>query len=198
VLHDTYTDAMTCKSSLAIGSESSAPSSSTRGGFGFFRCLDSGTGEAEVLAGDLAQRTPRSPNELRSERTPTKQWEQSVREEKNMQQDQNVQEMAEEVLERQAKALAQRSGDSLEDARQAVADSEAGRQLRELAQGEHRYEKTKEWQGSVFWGRAEERLMHHIGSEALALCSRTPLLVARELHGVVGRQGGARPLSRAP
>jgi hypothetical protein len=85
-----------------------------------------------------------------------------------VQQHQSVSEMAEEVLERQAKALAQRSGDSLEDARQAVADSEAGRQLRELAQGEHRYEKTKEWQGSVFWGRAEERLMHHIGSEALS------------------------------
>jgi hypothetical protein len=36
--------------------------------------------------------------------------------------------MAEEALERQAKALAQRRGLSLEDARRAVSDTEAGRQ----------------------------------------------------------------------
>ena len=69
---------------------------------------------------------------------------------------------------RQAKALAHRSGHSLEDARQAVSDTEAGRQLRDLANGEHRHEKAKEWQGSVFWDRAEERFMHHIASEALS------------------------------
>jgi|SRR5215210_3485505 len=85
-----------------------------------------------------------------------------------MQQDQIVSEMAEEVLIRQAKALSQRSGQSLEDARQAVADTEAGRQLRDLADGEHRHEKARKWQVSVFWDRAEERLMHQIGSEALS------------------------------
>src|SRR5215203_4754016 len=76
--------------------------------------------------------------------------------------------MAEEVITRQAKALAQRSGHSLEDARQVVAHTEAGRQLRDLAQGEHRHEKAKEWQASVFWDRAEERFMHLIGSETLS------------------------------
>jgi hypothetical protein len=85
-----------------------------------------------------------------------------------MQQDQSVSEMAEEALTRQAKALAQRSGHSLKDARQAVSDTEAGRQLRDLAQGEHRYEKAQDWQASVFWGRAEERLMHLYCSEALS------------------------------
>jgi hypothetical protein len=85
-----------------------------------------------------------------------------------MQKDQTVSEMAEEVLVRQAKTLAHRSGQSLEEARQAVADSEAGRQLRELATGEHRYEKASEWQVNVFWDRAEERRMHHVGSEALS------------------------------
>ena len=69
---------------------------------------------------------------------------------------------------RQAKALAQRSGHSLEDARQAVSDTEAGRQLRDLANGEHRHEKAQAWQASVFWDRAEERLMHHFASEALS------------------------------
>jgi hypothetical protein len=85
-----------------------------------------------------------------------------------VQKDQSVQEMAQEVIMRQAKALAQRSGHSLEDARQAVSDTEAGRQLRDLAKGEYRHEKAKEWQASVFWDRAEERLMHHIGSETLS------------------------------
>ena len=85
-----------------------------------------------------------------------------------MQQDQSVSQMAQEALERQAKALAHRSGHSLKDARQAVSDTEAGRQLRDLASGEHRHERAQEWQASVLWGRAEERLMHHIGSEALS------------------------------
>ena len=85
-----------------------------------------------------------------------------------MQQHQSVSEMAGEVLMRQAKSLAHQSGLSLEDARQAVSDTEAGRQLRDLAQGEHRHEMAEAWQGSVFWERAEERLMHHIGSEALS------------------------------
>jgi hypothetical protein len=85
-----------------------------------------------------------------------------------VQQDHTVSEMAEEALTRQAMALAQRSGHSLEDARQAVSDTEAGRQLRDLATGEYRHEKANEWQGSVFWDRAEERLMHHIGSETLS------------------------------
>jgi hypothetical protein len=85
-----------------------------------------------------------------------------------VQQHQSVSEMAEEALERQAEALAHRSGQSLEDARQAVSDTEAGRQLRDLAQGEHRYQRAQEWQASVFWDRAEERLMHHFGSEALS------------------------------
>jgi hypothetical protein len=108
-----------------------------------------------------------------------------------MQQDQTVSEMAEEALERQAKALAHRGGKSLEDARQVVSDTKAGRQLKGLANGEHRHEKAQNWQGRVFWDRAEERLKHLFASKALALCSRTPLLVARGLHGVVGRQGGA-------
>ena len=86
-----------------------------------------------------------------------------------MQQDQSVSEMAEEALMRQAKALAHRSGQSLEDARQTVSETEAGRQLRDLANGEHRHEKARHWQMSVFWDRAEERMMHLFCSEALSL-----------------------------
>jgi len=85
-----------------------------------------------------------------------------------MQQDQTVSQMAEEALERQANALAHRSGHSIEEARRVVADTEAGRQLEGLVNGEHRYEKAKRWQAGVFWDRAEERSMHHFGSEALS------------------------------
>jgi hypothetical protein len=84
-----------------------------------------------------------------------------------VQKDQSVSEIAEEVLMRQAKALAQRSGQSLEGARQAVSDTEAGRQLRDLANGEHRHERAQDWQVSVFWGRDEQRMMHLFASEAL-------------------------------
>jgi hypothetical protein len=82
--------------------------------------------------------------------------------------DQSVSQMAEEVLTRQAKALAHRSGQSLEDARRAVSDTEAGQQLREMANGEHRHLKAGHWQASVFWDRAEQRMMHQIGSESLS------------------------------
>lgn len=85
-----------------------------------------------------------------------------------MQQEQTVSEMAREVLARQAEALARRSGRSLEEASQAVSETEAGRQLRDLANGEHRHEKAREWQAGAFWDRAEERLMHLYGSEALS------------------------------
>ena len=110
-----------------------------------------------------------------------------------MQPHQSVSEMAQEALERQAEALAQRRGLSLEDARQAVSDTEAGRQLRDLASGEHRHERAQELAGECVLGagRGEIDAPLCLGG-SLALCSRTPLLVARGLHGVVGRQGGAQ------
>ncbi len=95
-------------------------------------------------------------------------WGWPLREKKSVQKDQTVSEMAEEVLMRQAKALADRSGQSLGDALEAVANTEAGRQLRELASGEHQHEKAQAWQASVLWERAEERLMHLITSDALS------------------------------
>jgi hypothetical protein len=85
-----------------------------------------------------------------------------------LQREQTVSEMAEEVLARQAKSLADRIGQPFERALEIVADTEAGRQLRELANGEHRYERTRDWQASMLWERAEERLAHLIASEALS------------------------------
>ena len=85
-----------------------------------------------------------------------------------MREDQTILEMAEEVLARQAKALAGRTGQPLGAALEVVGDTEAGRQLREVANGEHRHEKVRDWQTNLLWERAEERLMHLSGSEALS------------------------------
>ena len=71
--------------------------------------------------------------------------------------EQTVSEMVEEVLAHQAMGLAHRSGQSLVDARQAVVDTEAGRQLMDLANGEHRHEKAQDWQLRIHWERVEER-----------------------------------------
>ena len=85
-----------------------------------------------------------------------------------MDRDQSVYEMVEEVLARQAKSLAERTDQPFERVLKIVADTEAGRQLRELADGEHRHKKAREWQASVLWERSEERLMRLFASDALS------------------------------
>ena len=85
-----------------------------------------------------------------------------------MQRDQTVFEMAQEVLARQVKSLADQTGQPLGRALEVVAGTEAGRQLRELANGEHRHEKVRDWQASMLRERAEERLMHLIASDTLS------------------------------
>jgi hypothetical protein len=85
-----------------------------------------------------------------------------------MRADQTVAEMAEEVLTRQAKAMVAWTGQSIESALEAVSSTEAGQQLRELANGEHRREKAQDWQVGVAWERTEGRLMHLNASDALS------------------------------
>jgi len=111
-----------------------------------------------------------------------------------VQKNQTVSEMAEEVIMRQAKVLAMGSGHSLEDARRAVTDTEAGRQLRDLAAGEHRHEKAYYWRASMFWERAEERFMHQIGSEALSrfAAERPYTWLASYMERLEGKETRAR------
>jgi hypothetical protein len=85
-----------------------------------------------------------------------------------MRAEQTVDEMAEEVLKRQAKAMVAQTGELFESALEAVACTEAGQQLRELANGEHRQEKAQDWQVSMLWERTEDRLMHLVGSDTFA------------------------------
>lgn len=65
--------------------------------------------------------------------------------------------MTTEVLARQADARAERTGESLEGALKAVLETEAGRRLKELRDGEHRDERADQWQSNLPRGRAEER-----------------------------------------
>ena len=75
-----------------------------------------------------------------------------------MRDDQTVAEMANEVLIRQAKGRAKRSGEPIEEAMEAVLNTEAGQQLRELRDGPHGDEGVEEWQVSMARERAQERV----------------------------------------
>jgi predicted component of type VI protein secretion system len=71
--------------------------------------------------------------------------------------DRSVEEMANEVLMRQAKVRADRSGEPIEEALEAVLNTEAGTQLRELRDVPHDEESVKEWQVGLARKRAQER-----------------------------------------
>ena len=75
-----------------------------------------------------------------------------------MHDDRSVEEMANEVLMRQAKVRADRSGEPIEEALKAVLKTEAGTQLRELRDVPRRDEESvEEWQVGMARDRAQER-----------------------------------------
>src|SRR5215207_6297036 len=74
-----------------------------------------------------------------------------------MQKNQSVSEMATEVLARQAGARARRTEESLAEALRAVLQTEAGRRLGRLRDGDHRDERADQWQPNLPQERAEER-----------------------------------------
>ena len=69
-----------------------------------------------------------------------------------------VEDLAAEVLARQARARAERTGEAFEVALEAVLETEAGRQLEELRDGEHGGESARRWQENLPRERAEERV----------------------------------------
>ena len=74
-----------------------------------------------------------------------------------MSEDPSVEEMAHEVLMRQAKIRAERTGESIEEAMETVLDTEAGVQLRELRDAPRDEESVEEWQVGLARKRAQER-----------------------------------------
>jgi hypothetical protein len=82
-----------------------------------------------------------------------------------MQKNQSVSEMATEVLARQASTRAERTGESSEVAHDAVLQTEAGRRLGELSEGQHSDENADQWQTSLPEERAEERERERLREE---------------------------------
>jgi hypothetical protein len=74
-----------------------------------------------------------------------------------MQSDQNVSDMVDDVLMRQAKARTTRTGERIEESLAAILETEAGSQLRRLREGAHRDERAKDWQEGLARKRAAER-----------------------------------------
>jgi hypothetical protein len=77
-----------------------------------------------------------------------------------MRAEQTVNEMAQEVLCRQARALAQRTGEPFVEALEAVLETPAGRQLEELRCGPHRDEETRYWQANLLSERVRQQAGH--------------------------------------
>jgi hypothetical protein len=79
-----------------------------------------------------------------------------------MRAEQTVNEMAQVVLSRQARALAQRTGEPLVEALEAVVETPAGRQLEELRSGVHQDEETRYWQANLLSERVSEQAEHSV------------------------------------
>ncbi len=77
-----------------------------------------------------------------------------------MRPEQTANEMAQEALSRQAKALAQRTGEPLLEALEAVLETPAGRQLEGLRSGPHRDEEMRYWQANLLFERVSEQAGH--------------------------------------
>jgi hypothetical protein len=79
-----------------------------------------------------------------------------------MRAEQTVSEMAQEILSRQARALARQTGEPLLEALAAVLETPAGRQLEELRGGAHQHEEARYWQAKLLFERASEQAGHPI------------------------------------
>ena len=82
-----------------------------------------------------------------------------------MRAEQTVNEMAEEALSRQARALAKRTGEPFVEALAAVLETPAGRQLEELRRGQHQDEETRYWQANLLFERVSEQAGHPVHPE---------------------------------
>ena len=79
-----------------------------------------------------------------------------------MRAEQTVNEMAQEVLLRQARALAKRTGGLLVEALEAVVETPAGCQLEELRSGPHEEEEARYWQANLLFERVSEQAGHPV------------------------------------
>ncbi len=83
-----------------------------------------------------------------------------------------VDDLAAEILARQARTRAKRTGEPFEAALEVVLETEAGRQLEELRDGAHRGESAGRWQEGLPRERAEERVRARRGGRAPKVAPR--------------------------
>jgi hypothetical protein len=81
-----------------------------------------------------------------------------------MRAEQTVSEMAQVVLSRQANSHAQRTGETLDEALEAVLETPAGMQLEELRSGPHQHEEARYWQANLMFERVSEQAGHPVYS----------------------------------
>jgi hypothetical protein len=79
-----------------------------------------------------------------------------------MRAEQTVDEMAEEILWRQARALAQQTGEPFVEVLETVLETPAGHQLEELRGGPHQHEEARYWQAKLLFERVAEQAGHPI------------------------------------
>jgi hypothetical protein len=79
-----------------------------------------------------------------------------------MRAEQTVNEMAEEILSKQARALAQQTGEPLAEALEAVLETPAGQQLEKLRGGPHQHEEARYWQANLLFERVSEQAGHRV------------------------------------
>jgi hypothetical protein len=77
-----------------------------------------------------------------------------------MRAEQTVSEMAQETLLRQARTLAQRNGEPLLEALEAVVETQAGMQLEELRSEVHQDEEARYWQANLLFARVSKQAGH--------------------------------------
>jgi hypothetical protein len=77
-----------------------------------------------------------------------------------MRTEQTVDEMAEEILWRQARVLARQTGEPFARALAAVLETPAGHQLGELRGGPHQREEARYWQANLLFERVSEQAGH--------------------------------------
>ena len=81
-----------------------------------------------------------------------------------MRAEQTVNEMAEEILSRQARALARQTGEPFAQALAAVLATPAGHQLEELRGGVHQHEEACYWQANLLFERVSEQAGHPVSA----------------------------------
>jgi hypothetical protein len=76
--------------------------------------------------------------------------------------EQTINEMAEEILSRQARALAKQTGEPFVEALEAVLEIPAGHQLGQLRGGPHQHEEARYWQANLLFERVSEQAGHPV------------------------------------